>query len=91
MKMKKILSLALAGVMVLSLAACGGSSGTSSSSSDAAADTAADSGSASAEGGTLQINIWDNNQLAGLQEIADEWSKTSGVTAKINVVDWDNY
>ena len=22
----------------------------------------------------LQVNIWDNNQLAGLQQIADEWS-----------------
>jgi multiple sugar transport system substrate-binding protein len=39
----------------------------------------------------LQVNIWDNNQLAGLQEIADEWTETSGVKVNINVVDWDNY
>jgi len=39
----------------------------------------------------LQVNIWDNNQLAGLQEIADEWSAESGVKVSINVVDWDNY
>jgi len=39
----------------------------------------------------LQVNIWDNNQLAGLQQIADEWSETSGVKVTINVVDWDNY
>ncbi len=39
----------------------------------------------------LQVNIWDNNQLAGLQEIADAWSAESGVKATINVVDWDNY
>ena len=39
----------------------------------------------------LQVNIWDNNQLAGLQEIADEWSAESGVKVTINVVDWDNY
>ena len=39
----------------------------------------------------LQVNIWDNNQLAGLQEIADEWSEQSGVKVTINVVDWDNY
>lgn len=39
----------------------------------------------------LQVNIWDNNQLAGIQEIADEWSATSGVKVTINVVDWDNY
>ena len=40
---------------------------------------------------TLQVNIWDNNQLAGLQEIANEWSAESGVDVNINVVDWDNY
>ena len=39
----------------------------------------------------LQVNIWDNNQLAGLQEIADAWSAESGVKVTINVVDWDNY
>ena len=39
----------------------------------------------------LQVNIWDNNQLAGLQQIADEWSEESGVKVTINVVDWDNY
>ncbi|MBR1758101.1 MAG: sugar ABC transporter substrate-binding protein [Lachnospiraceae bacterium] len=39
----------------------------------------------------ITVNIWDSNQQAGLQEIADEWSKTSGITAKIEVVDWDNY
>ena len=25
----------------------------------------------------LQVAIWDNNQLAGLQQIADEWSENS--------------
>ena len=39
----------------------------------------------------LQVNIWDNNQLAGLQEIADAWSEETGVKVTINVVDWDNY
>ena len=41
--------------------------------------------------GEIQVNIWDNNQLAGLQEIADAWSEESGVDVTINVVDWDNY
>ncbi len=89
MKMKKLLSLAMAAILVLSLAACGGSSGASSGGSSGGSSSG-DSGSAAASG-TLQINIWDNNQLAGLQEIADAWSAESGVTAKINVVDWDNY
>ena len=84
MKMRKLMSLALAGVMVLSLAACGG--GSSAPASSDSADAAAESSNASA-GGSLQVNIWDNNQLAGRQEIADEWSATSGVTVKINVVD----
>jgi len=39
----------------------------------------------------LQVNIWDNNQLAGIQEIADAWTEQSGVKVTINVVDWDNY
>ena len=40
---------------------------------------------------TLNVNIWDNNQRAGLQQIADEWSAQSGIDVNINVVDWDNY
>ncbi len=39
----------------------------------------------------LKVAIWDNNQLAGLQEIADEWTAESGVKVQIDVVNWDNY
>lgn len=39
----------------------------------------------------IKVNIWDNNQRAGLQKIADEWSAKSGVKVSIEVVDWDNY
>ncbi|MBR1709219.1 MAG: sugar ABC transporter substrate-binding protein [Clostridia bacterium] len=39
----------------------------------------------------LEVRIWDNNQLAGLQQIADLWSEQSGVKVNIQVVDWDNY
>lgn len=39
----------------------------------------------------LQVNIWDNVQLEGLQTIADEWSEKSGVKVNINVVTWDSY
>ena len=39
----------------------------------------------------LDVVIWDNNQLAGLQEIADEWTQTSGVTVNLEVVNWENY
>ena len=75
---KRISVFLLALVMALSLAACGGSG------------SSGGSGSGSSSGG-LTVNIWDSNQQAGLQQIADEWSKTSGVSAKIEVVDWDNY
>lgn len=40
---------------------------------------------------TLNVKIWDNNQLAGLQEIADLWTEQSGVKVNIEVVDWNNY
>ncbi|MBQ6121179.1 MAG: extracellular solute-binding protein, partial [Clostridia bacterium] len=40
---------------------------------------------------TLEVKIWDNNQLAGLQQIADEWTAQSGVKVNIQVVDWGNY
>lgn len=40
---------------------------------------------------TLSVAIWDNNQLAGLQEIADAWSKESGVDVEFQVLDWNTY
>ena len=85
MKMKKVAALALAAVMALSLAACGGGSSSGGSSSGG------DSGSSSGGSNALTINIWDSNQQAGLQQIVDEWSAESGISAKIEVVDWDNY
>lgn len=81
--MKKFLALAMTGIMALSLAACGGSSGSS--------DSSQGSGSGTASSNSLTINIWDSNQQAGLQQIVDEWSAESGISAKIEVVDWDNY
>lgn len=81
--MKKVIALILAVVLCLSLAACGGSSSGSSSS--------ASSGAASGSVKELKINIWDNNQRAGLQQIADEWTAKSGIKVSIEVVDWDNY
>ena len=35
--------------------------------------------------------IWDSNQQAGIQKIADEWSETSGVKVKVNVISWNEY
>ena len=46
---------------------------------------------ASAADYTINVNIWDSNQQAGLQEIADDWTAISGVPVKIEVIDWNSY
>ena len=84
--MKKFFALVMALVMAASLVACGG--GGSSAPATDGGDSAAPSGGGSA---SLQVNIWDNNQLAGLKEIADAWSAESGVPVTINVITWDSY
>ena len=90
---KKLISAVVAAAMVLTLGACGNSGSSGAASNAGAADAAATSGNA--DGGfttsELTVNIWDNNQRDGLQQIADEWTATSGVKVQINVVDWDNY
>lgn len=85
---KKILSLLLALAMLLALAACGDSSGSSGAESGGS-----DGGSSGSSGSAdvLEVKIWDNNQLAGLQEIADLWTEQSGVKVNIQVVTWDDY
>ncbi len=40
---------------------------------------------------TVSVAIWDNNQLSGLQEIANEWSEESGVDVEFQVMDWTTY
>lgn len=45
----------------------------------------------SAEGEELTVNIWDNNQLAGIQSIVDDWEAETGYKANVNVVTWDQY
>ena len=73
--MKRIIAILLTLSMALGMVGCSSSQ---------------DSGSSSSSG-SITVNIWDSNQQKGLQQIADEWSKTSGISAKIEVVDWDNY
>ena len=89
---KRLIALTLTGLMAVSLAACGG--GSASSTAPAATAGGSESTAASSSGYTvseLKVNIWDNNQKAGLQQIADEWTAESGVKVSIEVVDWDNY
>ena len=95
--MKRLIALLLAATMTISLAACGGSG--SGSSAPAQGGTAAEETEAEApaettadgSGKTLVVNIWDNNQLEGLRQIADEWSAKTGVKVQMNVITWVEY
>lgn len=49
------------------------------------------SDSGKGESDTIRVAIWDNNQLAGLQEIADDWSKESGYQVEFTVMEWSSY
>ena len=75
--MKKGLALGLSAAFVLSLAGCGGSGDNSGGSSEGS--------------NTIRVGIWDNNQLAGLQQIADEWGEENGYDVEFQVTDWDTY
>ena len=80
--MKKLIALALALVMCLTLVACGGSS-------SSGGDNSGDATAASSDG--LTVTIWDNNQKDGIEQICADWTATSGIPVTVQVVDWDNY
>ena len=40
---------------------------------------------------TITVAIWDNNQLDGLQKIADEWGEENGYKVEFDVLGWDSY
>lgn len=39
----------------------------------------------------LNVNIWDENQRAGIQEILKDFTSKTGINTEITVVDWRNY
>lgn len=90
----KIIAGSLISVMVMgALAGCGGSS-SSGGSTKGTADTensASAGGTNAASADKINVNIWDSKQQAGIQEICDEWTESSGIPVKVEVVDWDNY
>lgn len=87
MKFRKVMALALAGTMVLSMAACGGSKDEGKASTDG--ETA--SGDEAVEEGTLSVSIWDANQEPGIKEILADFTEETGIKTKISVVKWDEY
>ena len=76
MKFKKALVVMLCVAMVGMFSACGGGS--------------SDSGSGDSSG-AITINIWDNNQKDGIQEICNDWTAQGHPEVKVEVIDWDNY
>ncbi len=76
---KKILSTALAGIMVMSLAACGGGN-------SGGGDSAGGGASSGDKGGKLSVAIWDNNQQAGLNEIIKDFTAATGIEADLQVI-----
>lgn len=101
MKRKKIAALFTTITLAVSLTACGGNNG-----KESAGDSGGAAGSGTETDGLqnsseqskgeysvneLTVNIWDNNQLDGLQNIADAWTEASGVKVKINVITWNEY
>lgn len=41
--------------------------------------------------GTLSVMIWDSNQEPGIRTIIDEFTAKTGITAEIQVVNWNEY
>ncbi|MDD3279438.1 MAG: sugar ABC transporter substrate-binding protein [Lachnospiraceae bacterium] len=96
---KKAIALFLSTMMVGSLAACGGSGNSSTGTSTDTSKAASTSSSAASTSGTassgsskpLEVVIWDTNQQAGLQQIADLFTEETGIKVDIQVKDWDSY
>ena len=88
---KKLLSTALAGIMVMSLAACGGGGGNSGGGSADGGNAAGGASSGGDKGGTITVAIWDNGQKAGLDQIIADYTAATGNKAEIQVITWDQY
>lgn len=100
MKLKKVLAIVLASVMIFSLAGCGSSSSTTEDKKEAATTESATTESATTEGSTeaaevspdtLTVAIWDTNQEPGLTEILADFTAETGMKAQIQVTPWDQY
>ncbi len=76
---KKIFMGAIIAAMTFGVTACGGQSSAVESNSNDGGDK------------TIRVAIWDNNQLDGLQQIADEWGSESGYTVEFDVIGGESY
>lgn len=85
MKLGKVTAAILAGLMTLSLTACGGTGGGGSGGGD---DKSKDKGSKDT---ALSVSIWDPNQEPGIKQILGDFTKKTGIKTKLSVVKWDEY
>lgn len=79
MKFKKILSMGILATMMLTFTACGNKNTTAEGSSNKGSKD------------KLVMAIWDKNQLDGLEQITDDFTKETGINVEIQVTPWDQY
>jgi ABC-type sugar transport system, periplasmic component len=91
MKLKKVVSMLVVVVMILcSFTACG-TAKTSESQSDAASKAPSSEKEQKSSDVTLTVAIWDKNQVPGLKQIMDEFTKQTGIKCDIQVTPWKDY
>ncbi|NCB93792.1 MAG: sugar ABC transporter substrate-binding protein [Clostridia bacterium] len=100
MKLKKVLALTMASMMILSLAACGGSGDSAKTDAPAAEDAATEGDAAESDAAeestgtsdvTLSLTCWDANQEKGINEILKDFTAETGIKTKTSVVAWAEY
>lgn len=89
MKLKKLLALVMACVMIMALAACGanGANETAAGTKPAGDKPAP----ADNEEVVLSVSIWDSVQEPGIKEILDDFTEATGIKTKVSVVKWSEY
>lgn len=88
---KKIAAAFMALCLAAGLMACGSSQGTAGTAAKTTEAASAGTAGGTASGNPLEVVIWDNNQQPGIQEICDEFTKSSGIPVKVEVKDWNSY
>ncbi len=84
MKFKRVTAWMLAGIMAMSMTACGSSSEEGKKDDSAKKEEASDDVE-------LSVSIWDANQEPGIKQILADFTKETGIKTKLTVVKWDEY
>ena len=81
MRFKKILAMTLLATAMITLTSCGGAQTSNKSNEE----------SLSQSNDKLVMAIWDKNQLNGIQEITNDFTKETGIKVDIQVTPWEQY